>query len=741
MRSALPTRARPRRPRLALALSALLVAALTAGVGPATGVEAGQIAINVLSNRADLVSAGDALVEIVLPAGARASGLRVSDDRRDVTSAFAVRDGGRIMGLVTGLSLGRNVLLASAPGARAAQITITNHPNGGPIFAGEQIQPWPCFEDAVDAQCNFPARYDWWYMPADGDGFETYDPENPPADGDIAQTTTDEGVTVPYIIREEIGAQDRGEYRIAVLFDPNADWQPWSPQAAWNGKTYITGGSGCGMHHGQTSSPGVRVDNALHRGFAVISTSLDHNTLNCNLVVQAEALMMLKERVVEAYGPIRYTIGSGCSGGSIYQQQVANAYPGIFDGILPACSYPDSWSTMIEVDDCALMASYWDDPSRWAPGVAWTPTQLAAIAGHESVSVCHSWRDVFGFSESLNAELSSHPLNTQDCNVPPEEAFDRETNPDGIRCSLQDYMVSIFGRRPDGKANRPWDNVGVQYGLNALRSGTINQAQFIDLNAKIGSHDIDYYWQPSRVAADAPALPVSYRGGLVNQGNHMDRVPIIDLRGHDTVEIHHDYRSYVMRARLDRENGHHDNQVIWTGALALVGDTTFAATALTVMDEWLAAIEADTSNRSLEEKVVANKPASAYDKCTNGQGRELPADECAAANPYYASPRIVAGSPFTEDAMKCQLKPLRQTDYSPIQFTASQWAQLRQIFPSGVCDWSKPGVDQQPTIAWQTYSAGPGGQPLPAPPTWRPAGTPSSSSCTGLEARNRWCRG
>src|SRR3989475_4203755 len=52
--------------------------------------------------------------------------------------------------------------------------------------------------------------------------------------------------------------------------------------------------------------------------------------------------------------PIRYTIGSGCSGGSIYQQQAANDYPGIFDGILPACSFPDSWSTAIEVVDCRL---------------------------------------------------------------------------------------------------------------------------------------------------------------------------------------------------------------------------------------------------------------------------------------------------------------------------------------------------------------------------------------------------
>ena len=38
--------------------------------------------------------------------------------------------------------------------------------------------------------------------------------------------------------------------------------------------------------------------------------------------------MMAKERLVEQYGDVRYTIGTGCSGGSIAQHTVANAYPG-----------------------------------------------------------------------------------------------------------------------------------------------------------------------------------------------------------------------------------------------------------------------------------------------------------------------------------------------------------------------------------------------------------------------------
>ena len=52
------------------------------------------IEIKTLSNRADLISGGDALVEVVLPAGAAANTLRIDVDGRDVSAAFAARGGG-----------------------------------------------------------------------------------------------------------------------------------------------------------------------------------------------------------------------------------------------------------------------------------------------------------------------------------------------------------------------------------------------------------------------------------------------------------------------------------------------------------------------------------------------------------------------------------------------------------------------------------------------------------------------
>src|SRR5262249_2796520 len=48
-------------------------------------------------------------------------------------------------------------------------------------------------------------------------------------------------------------------------------------------------------------------------------------------------------------------------------------------------------------------------------------------------------------------------------------------------------LVNIYGQAATGFARSPWDNVGVQYGLQAMRDGVITTAEFLDLNARVGS--------------------------------------------------------------------------------------------------------------------------------------------------------------------------------------------------------------------------------------------------------------
>ena len=147
-----------------------------------------------LSNRADLISGGDALVEIKWPAGTNLAATLVDLNGVSIRSSFDMRSNGRFIGLVTGLRNDTNVLLARHS-AGAAQITITNYPVGGPVFSGgQQLAPWICAtkavaavpvtapddptltgttntrasglsSDPIDAQCNTPTEYLYYYQP------------------------------------------------------------------------------------------------------------------------------------------------------------------------------------------------------------------------------------------------------------------------------------------------------------------------------------------------------------------------------------------------------------------------------------------------------------------------------------------------------------------------------------------------------------------------------------------------
>ena len=224
----------------------LLSLSLAAGVAWA----ADNVQIYVLSNRADLISGGEALVEVTIPARADPAAMRVAVGERDVTSAFAVRADGRYLGLIEGLALGENVVTAQLPGGGLARITIANHPSGGPVFSGPQVQPWSCNSGATDALCTRAPSYQYFYVPAGVDPqatpgliggpggqdtyFVPYNPASPPPASLIAQTTTDQGQTVTFIVRVETGSVDRGQYQIAVLYDPSKPWDFGNPQVGWN---------------------------------------------------------------------------------------------------------------------------------------------------------------------------------------------------------------------------------------------------------------------------------------------------------------------------------------------------------------------------------------------------------------------------------------------------------------------------------------------------------------------------
>lgn len=722
-----------------LAIATVALVAAPAAVAAARG----HVVITVLSNRADLISDGNALVAVSTPAGTSPGRLKMTIGRRNMTSEFAVRPNGRYEGLVTGLRVGTNVLKATLPRGIGAQITITNHPNGGPVFSGPQIEPWTCEAGAVDPKCDQPPKVTYLYESTDPlkGGLIPYDINDPPTD--VATTTTDQGVKVPFIVREETGYEDRDAYRIEVLWQPGQPWTPWAPQQQWDHKVLIMHGFDCITAFGVSNPPfgdaaGTLPANAavpdssvkaLGMGFAVMSTALDNSYVDCNPALQAESLVMLKEHLIENYGQIAYTIGTGCSGGSLAQQWIANAYPGIYQGLIPQCSFPDAGSTGQQIVDYEALTNY------FAHAHGWSNAQEAEVEGTAS----------FGLPLTTNATFSANaffpfvrPDRSGCTDITAAQEYNAQSNPGGVRCGILDWDINLLGPQPKsewdaqetkvghGFAGTPIDNVGVQYGLAALDAHQITPAQFVALNAGVGGFNID--WKPTaeRMTADEPALANAYRDGIINEANNLDQVAIIDLRGSNDPGLAHDtFRSFAVRARLDRDFGTHANQVIWEGPIPLLGDVTFDDEALVAMDRWLAAVQQDTSKSTLPQKIIAAKPKDITDECSDGAGTKLTSTLCPSAIvPVYGTPRTVAGEAITTDQNKCALQPLDRASYR-VTFTDAQWTELRKAFPTGVCDYSKPGVSQQPTEAWLTYQDAKGhvvygGRPLGPAPVSRP---------------------
>jgi len=788
-----------------LALGAVLLATAQAGEGPS------NFEIVSLSNRADLVSGGDALLEVRVPKNVPLNQVSLRLNGRDVTAAFRGNAAARTLrGVVTDLVDGDNEFAAEARGdghgGPHARLTITNHPIGGPVLLGSQTQPWICATPAptaasgntpatnasglttfaVDAQCNIATEYKLFYRTTTA-GCSTALPDpSPPtpaptnncfkpytsgtAPADLATTTTTAGVTVPYIVRVERGTLNRGIYDIAVLFDPTraTPWTALTPQPQWNGKVVYTFGASTGQPRLQfRSEQNWADDSALSRGFMVADNSLTDSLFNSNRVLNAETLMMMKEHIVDTYGEIGYTLGNGCSGGSIQQNTAASIFPGLLDGIQPSCDYPDSITTGLEVTDCVLLVNFYAGAEWTSLMAGLTQAQInakkTAINGHLDHSGCHGWNNSFGFNnksgnyartlviDNTTGALATLVESRNNCLLPAALVYNPVTNPNGTRCGDPDLAAAVWGTTDNAnapgslRARQTGDNVGIQYGLKALLARAITPEEFVTLNEKIGGFDADSNRRAARTTADLPALAIAYRAGIVSSGANLGKLPIIDSRGFDEAPppigpfgIHYIWRSFAERARIDAANdGNHGNQLMWRYGTGLLPATAAQFAAVTLksfltMDTWLSNLNVSAPKETLnsvrrQAEVIAAKPVGAADFCflTGDTTFSTPVPDMARcdADPRlqkHSSPRQVAGGPLAENILKCQLKPLNSADYAPLVLSSAQLDRLHAVFPDGVCDWDRPGVGQRRAASPLTFADGPGGKRLPSAPVSHP---------------------
>jgi hypothetical protein len=673
-----------------------------------------------------MVTGGDALLRVAIPGGVPARDVTVRVNGTDVTSRFAAgSERTALVGLVTNLAVGENAVAVSAGRVPPTTLTVVNYPVTGPVFSGPKESPFICETDkfkltsggmlgpALDADCSVRTRVDYAYRSTAGGNLKPLADPAAAAPADVARTSAN-GANVPYIVRVETGTINRAIYQIAMLHDPSRDAAPdfRARGGGWNGRLIYTFGGGCagGWYRQGRATGGVEDDVMLRQGYAVASATLNVFGNNCDDLLAAETMMMVKERFIEAYGPPAFTIGWGCSGGSYQGHQIADNYPGLLDGIVVGCSFPDVAHAAVSMHSfgARLLHHYFE-----AASIPWTPEQRVAASGLPDAT-------------SLRVQGTRPdrlvPRGVCDPAIPAALLYDPVKNPKGARCTVYDHAVNVYGRDPaNGIARRALDNVGVQYGLKALKERKITPAQFLDLNENIGGIDADANFVAARTVGDPLALKAAYQTGRVlHGGGGLAATPVIDYRGYaDFAEgdPHMRFHSFSTRERLIAANGHADNHVMLVEDGAKYGlfstRSPVVQDALRQMDRWLTTLVQDSSTMSRPEKVVHSKPKELADACFDKTGTPLVetqrygAGACHALFPAHSSPYHVAGMPLANNIVKCELRPIRPAD-DAAGFTDAERDRLRRIFPSGVCDYSKAGVMQQrPAGQWLSFGPSP----------------------------------
>lgn len=751
---------------------------------------AGEFELITLSTLPDTVTGGDVLV--ALRGLAADDRFKVKRNGVDVTMAFARDESGEVRGLVTGLAEGVNAITAEADGdagLRRAALAVRNHPQTGPVISGPHQTPFICrtvdagLGEPLDRHCSIETQYRWYYRSLLTLGFKELEDPYAPYPGDVVMTETKDGRAVPFVVRVETSTINRGIARMAVLDDPAARGAN-APFTAglWNRHVYYVFGESCGVGYQQgRSDPNivlgaldlaefsadnllvnlVGIADRLGKGDLVVHNTLSAFGNHCNPMISAETTMMTKEHIIERYGPVRFVIGTNGSGAALQQYNAANNAPGLISAAMPTASYADILTTAMTVSDCGLLQHYYENSA-----LDWSQSKQAAVNGHNLLvgnqinAICASWVDAF--LDLLKAEGGCGPVPEEDRYRGPNTTDPRGPKLDGVRCTVQEANVNIFGRDPaTGYARRPLDNTGVQYGLGTLLDGTISAAEFLDLNRNIGGFDVDGNIVSERMRMDPEMARIAYRiGGVIGRGRLaetpvLDHAPYLDLI--PVANIHEAVRPFIIRERLRKQSGQTETQGIWRGVVT-------QADGYPVMEQWLEALETLRPEHGGDHiaAVQAAKPILANDYCTFGTigGRlELPdaillplglaqipllptiqplhdlvpnfdidvplrvnvpenfgpegrgLGVCSLALPVTRTPRMVAGMPFTDDVIRCQLKPIDPNDYAG-RLDAAQLAELQDIFPDGVCDFSLPAAeDVERSLVWPSI----GGEQLREP--------------------------
>jgi hypothetical protein len=746
----------------AAAMSTFMLAACGSSDEPAATPVAAAPGITLLSSKPEFVAGNAVLVDIGKPATGSAPGpLRVTVNGTAVTPVFAPdpNNAGHVVGLVTGLKEGANVISADFDNG-ASSVTVTNYAKG-PVLSGPRTTPFNCQTQdfllpdgsklgaATDADCSAPTKIQYMYRATGAAALKPL-PSTTELPLDVDSTTTTSGATVPFVVRIETGTMNRGIYQNAILFNPVKDPAPsaLTPPPGWNRRLIAVHGTGCATGwYIQGSAMGVSPYTAtnmtrLGEGYAVFTNTLNHPTNSCNAHLAGETTMMGKQHFIQTFGVPAMTLSVGTSGGAYTSLQVADAFPGLFDGVFIDATFPDALSIAMSAMDSKLLNRYFTANN----GAGVSEGQMVAVSGHKSP---RAWYDlavqsgrtdpVSGRAETIPTAGSfggAYTAGAYNPAVPVSQRWNAITNPTGTRATVFDVGRNVYGVDAQGYALRPFDNVGVQYGLAQLNDGTISVDQFLDLNEKIGGYDRDGNYIAGRTTGSEAAIKRAYQSGLqLGGGGGLASIPVFDLSNFYDEDnfYHYQWFHFAARERMRQANGDTRNHVMWRGGVSfadLFGIATpgraeraavnskAQADAWPLFIRWVAGYKAAGGAGTQRDKVIASKPAEAVDGCFSLSmapqfiaEAQTPATSgasgsCNAIWPSWTYPRAQAGESIAADRLKCELKPVVAGDYK-VTFDAARLARLQAIFPGGTCDWSKPGVGQTAVVPYPSVGPAP----------------------------------
>jgi len=564
------------------------------------------------------------------------------------------------------------------------------------------------------------------------------------------------GQFVDFIVRVETGIINRYIYSLSVLKGPG-ELIDKPNSLYWNKKLIyqFRGGVGIGFKQGKNRPTYMleRRYDALSKGYAVAYSSANQTSNTYNITLQEDTALRVKRQFTALYGKPEYTVGIGGSGGAIQQYLLAQNNPTLLDAIIPLYSYPDMITETIHGLDCELLEYYFDIVSKDSRWQQWK--QRSLVEGLNARSMDHDYGVIYQLALLVYGKWPFREEGLSECSMSWRGPTQLIHNPhyfhyfkhftpeifEGMQWTHWQDLKHIYGTDEDGYPKQTWDNVGVQYGLKALLTKDLTINTFLNLNAKIGgwkefksmkpvkywlfsglsppaselslwsehnmNHSPDSGITPAkRTEGNIDAIRAAYYSGSVFTGK-ID-LPILDVRHYNDPELdmHHSFASFSARLRIKEANGHANNHIIWMARKPF----ELRPNTLKAIDHWMQNII-----KYPERSVADNKPEDIEDACFDDQGQLIAQGtdvwdgkwnnrtngRCLKTYPNFMSSRNIAGSDLKGNTFKCHLQTIDEAIqkgiYGNIDMTPYT-TRLKQVFPSGVCDYSKGDIGRPSDI-------------------------------------------